>query len=123
MNILGLLGNGNNNIMLQAFSAMMQGQKPEQFLQNLARNTDAFLTLAMVHFLRKEIDPLPDSTIDESMDVSKDYLIIYMKNKSVDTLRAYMVQVRQIISEIYHEASVDEKAVIKESIEKMRLMS
>jgi hypothetical protein len=46
-----------------------------------------------------------------------------MRNKSVDTLRAYMVQVRQIISEIYHEASADEKALIKESIEKMRLMS
>lgn len=38
MNILGLLGGGDNNIMLQAFGAMMQGQKPEQFLQNLARN-------------------------------------------------------------------------------------
>jgi hypothetical protein len=92
-------------------------------LQGGRWNTDAFLTLAMVHFLRKEIDPLPDSTIDESMDVSKDYLIIYMRNKNVDTLRAYMVQVRQIISEIYHEASADEKALIKESIEKMRLMS
>ena len=52
-------------------------------LQGGRWNTDAFLTLAMVHFLRKEIDPLPDSTMDESMDVSKDYLIIYMKNKSV----------------------------------------
>lgn len=38
MNILGLLGGGGNNIMLQAFGAMMQGQKPEQFLQNLARS-------------------------------------------------------------------------------------
>lgn len=39
MNILGMLGGANNNIMLQAFGAMMQGQKPEQFLQNLAKTT------------------------------------------------------------------------------------
>jgi hypothetical protein len=39
MNILGLLGGGGNNIMLQAFGAMMQGQKPEQFLQNLAKSS------------------------------------------------------------------------------------
>ena len=39
MNILGLLGGGGNNIMLQAFGAMMQGQKPEQFLQNLTRSS------------------------------------------------------------------------------------
>ena len=39
MNILGLLGGGGNNIMLQAFGAMMQGQKPEQFLQNLTKSS------------------------------------------------------------------------------------
>ena len=48
-------------------------------LQGGKWNTEAFLTLSMIHFLREEIDPLSDSTIDK-------------------------------------------KAVIKESIEKMRLM-
>ena len=37
MNILGGLG-GGNNIMLQAFGAMMRGESPQMFLQNLARN-------------------------------------------------------------------------------------
>lgn len=85
-------------------------------------NTDAFLTLAMVHFLKKDIDPLPDSDIDEKMDISKDYLVIYMRNKNPDTLRMYMDQVRQIISEIYHEANSAEKSVIREGIEKMQFI-
>lgn len=33
-----MLGNGNNNIMLQAMGAMMRGESPRQFLQNLAQN-------------------------------------------------------------------------------------
>lgn len=34
--ILGMLG--NNNIMLQAFGAMMRGENPRQFLSSLAQN-------------------------------------------------------------------------------------
>lgn len=97
MNILGLLGGGGNNIMLQAFGAMMQGQKPEQFLQNLARNNP-------------QLQGIDLSNLQQSAEN------LY-KSKGED-----IVQVRQIISEIYHEASADEKAVIKENIEKMRLM-
>ena len=36
--ILGMLGQGNNNIMMQAFGAMMRGESPQQFLQGLAQN-------------------------------------------------------------------------------------
>ena len=34
--ILGMLG--NNNIMMQAFGAMMRGENPRQFLSSLAQN-------------------------------------------------------------------------------------
>ena len=34
--ILGMLG--NNNVVMQAFGAMMRGESPKQFLQNLAQN-------------------------------------------------------------------------------------
>lgn len=34
--ILGMLG--NNNLIMQALGAMMRGESPKQFLQNLARN-------------------------------------------------------------------------------------
>lgn len=36
--IMGMLGQGNNNIMMQAFGAMMRGESPQQFLNNLAQN-------------------------------------------------------------------------------------
>ena len=39
--ILGMLGQGNNNIMMQAFGAMMRGESPQQFLQGLAQSNPA----------------------------------------------------------------------------------
>ena len=36
MNILGGFGGGGNNIMLQAFGAMMRGESPQTFLKGLA---------------------------------------------------------------------------------------
>ena len=35
--IMNMLG-GNNNIMMQAMGAMMRGESPKQFLQNLAQS-------------------------------------------------------------------------------------
>ena len=37
MNPLMML-QGNNNVMMQAFGAMMRGESPQQFLKNLAGN-------------------------------------------------------------------------------------
>lgn len=39
--ILGMLGGGNGNVMMQAFGAMMRGESPQQFLSNLAQNNPA----------------------------------------------------------------------------------
>jgi len=30
------MGNGNNNMMMQAFGAMMRGESPQSFMKNLA---------------------------------------------------------------------------------------
>ena len=39
--IMGMLGQGNNNIMMQAFGAMMRGESPQSFLNNLAQSNPA----------------------------------------------------------------------------------
>ena len=39
--ILNFFGGGNNNIMMQAIGAMMRGESPQTFMQNLARNNPA----------------------------------------------------------------------------------
>ena len=39
--IMGMLGKGNNNLMMQAFGAMMRGESPRQFLNNLAQTNPA----------------------------------------------------------------------------------
>jgi len=36
MNPLMMLQNGSNNLMMQAFGAMMRGESPQAFLKNLA---------------------------------------------------------------------------------------
>lgn len=36
--LLNGMGGGGNNIMAQAFAAMMSGQSPKQFLMNLAKS-------------------------------------------------------------------------------------
>lgn len=36
MNPLMMLGNGSNNLMMQAFGAMMRGESPQAFMKNLA---------------------------------------------------------------------------------------
>lgn len=36
-----ILGMGNNNMMMQALGAMMRGESPRQFLQNLAQTNPA----------------------------------------------------------------------------------
>ena len=39
--LLSIFGGGNSNIMLQAFGAMMRGESPQTFLQNLAATNPA----------------------------------------------------------------------------------
>lgn len=41
MNILGGISGGNNNIMMQAFGAMMRGESPRDFMRNLANTNPA----------------------------------------------------------------------------------
>lgn len=49
MSILGGLGGGNNNIFLQAVGAMMRGESPQQFMQNLARTNPALQGLDLTN--------------------------------------------------------------------------
>lgn len=36
--LMGMFGQQNNNVMMQAFGAMMRGESPRQFLQGLAQS-------------------------------------------------------------------------------------
>ena len=47
MSILG--GLGGNNIMMQALGAMMRGESPQMFLQNLARSNPALQGLDLTN--------------------------------------------------------------------------
>lgn len=79
-------------------------------------DADAFLILAEI----ARLDAVPDSDIDEHIDTSKDMFAEYMRSRSRADLAAYMVQVHQIISELYHTVeSVEEREIIKNELAKM----
>jgi len=49
MSILSGFGGGNNNIMMQALGAMMRGESPQTFMQNLARTNPALQGLDLTN--------------------------------------------------------------------------
>lgn len=49
MSILSGFGSGNNNIFMQAVGAMMRGESPQQFMQNLARSNPALQGLDLTN--------------------------------------------------------------------------
>lgn len=79
-------------------------------------DADAFLILAEI----AKLDAVPDSDIDEHIDTSKDMFAQYMRSRSAQDLTAYMAQVHQIISELYHTVeSVEKREIIKNELAKM----
>ena len=79
-------------------------------------DADAFLILAEI----AKLDAVPDSDINEHIDTSKDMFAEYMWSRSAQDLAAYMAQVHQIISELYHTVeSVEEREIIKNELAKM----
>lgn len=81
-------------------------------------DTEAFLVLSVSELLKRSgLDLVPESQIDEKTDISKDLFISYMKNRTVGNLQAYLSQIHQIISELYHTVQTDmEREVIKNSV-------
>ena len=58
--------------------------------------------------------------LDEHIDTSKDMFAEYMRSSSSADLAAYMAQVHQIISELYHTVeSVEEREIIRNALAKM----
>mgnify|MGYP006935967385 CR=1 FL=1 len=61
--IMNMLG-GNNNIMLQAMGAMMRGESPRQFLQNLAQNNPQLQGLDLNNLQQTAQQVCKDNNVD-----------------------------------------------------------
>lgn len=55
---------GNNNIMLQAMGAMMRGESPRQFLQNLAQNNPQLQGLDLNNLQQTAQQVCKDNNVD-----------------------------------------------------------
>jgi hypothetical protein len=60
MNMFG----GNNNVMLQAMGAMMRGESPRQFLQNLAQNNPQLQGLDLNNLQQTAQQVCKDNNVD-----------------------------------------------------------
>ena len=63
------------------------------------------------------VDLIPDSSIDEGIQLLLDLFVSYYNNKSVDTLEPFLLILRQVISELYHTCPTqDERDEIRNFI-------
>ena len=62
--IMNMLGNGNNNIMLQAMGAMMRGESPRQFLSSLAQNNPQLQGLNLDNLQQTAEKVCKDNNVD-----------------------------------------------------------
>jgi len=75
MNPLMMLGNSNNNIMMQAFGAMMRGESPRSFIKNLANSNPQLqgLDLDNLEGTAKALCEKNNVNMDELADKIKDF--------------------------------------------------
>ena len=59
--------------------------------------------------LKEQPDLVPDSSIDEGIQLLLDLFVSYYNNKSVDTLEPFLLVLRQVISELYNTCNTDEE--------------
>ena len=57
----------------------------------------------------KAKDIIPDSSVDEGIQLLLDLFVTYFNNKSVDTLEPFLLVLRQVISEIYNTCPTTEE--------------
>ena len=69
--IMNMLGNGNNNIMLQAMGAMMRGESPRQFLQNLAQNNPQLQGMDFSNLQQTAQQVCKDNNVDMNSKMSE----------------------------------------------------
>lgn len=65
-------------------------------------------------------DLVPESQIDEEIETMQDRFIAYMKSKTKDNLESFLMQSRQILSEVYHDCdTIEKRNLCKEYFDKI----
>ena len=72
----------------------------------------------------KEIDLIPDSKIDETIQQMLNDFVSYYNTGDIESLRSFLVKTRNIISEIYHISNSDEcRNLVKRMIKSLSSIS
>ena len=82
-------------------------------------DTEAFIVASLIRLMGKDVDIVPESQIDEMTDISKDMFAKFMHTKSDDDLHSYMMQIIQMITELYFTVSANQKNIIVDAVAKL----
>ena len=90
---------------------------------------DAFITCTLIKILEKQgesynaVDLIPNSNIDEYIDMSKDCFVKYMEDKTSVNLDRYLKQTHQILSEVYHTVPThEEKELFRNFVKNLNII-
>lgn len=72
----------------------------------------------------KEVDLVPDSNVDETIQQMLNDFVAYHNTKDLQSLKRFLIKSKQIISEIYHVAGTpEERKLVQNAIKSISLIS
>lgn len=72
----------------------------------------------------KEVDLVPDSNVDETIQQMLNDFVAYHNTKDFQALKRFLIKSKQIISEIYHIAGTpEERKLVQNAIKSISLIS
>lgn len=89
----------------------------EQSLKRGRVDVEAYLVKVISEMaMMSNNDRVPESQIDEGIDSMQDMFVAYMQDKTLENLRSFLAQSKQILSEVYHDCDTKEKRMICKNI-------
>ena len=86
-------------------------------------DTEAFIVASLLRLMGYKEDLIPESQIDEMTDTSKDLFVKYMHSRTDTDLKSYLMQIYQIITELFYSVNKEQKGIILEYIAKFEKIS
>ena len=113
----------------------MNGEELNRYANNLAEmslengfDKDAYILKVLSEMWLKsngkEVDLVPDSNVDETIQQMLNDFVAYHNTKDLQALKRFLIKSKQIISEIYHIAGTpEERKLVQNAIKSISLIS
>ena len=75
-------------------------------------DVEAFLILAMIDKMNQGYDLVPESNVDETMDIQA-LFVNYMHNRNIENLEILLSTIRKMLSELYMSCNEKEREIFR----------